>query len=498
MNRAGSRLSTTSMTGSQASVSLRTTRGSRSYQCISAWISVNESPGPAWRQATRSGTPGWASGLGPSVSMLQPQHPPRLAEEDPHHALHQVVVDALEVRRAHPAAEARRRTTARAAPPAAAPRRSGRASRPTAAAAPASGPGSTGERTAATISHAGQRHPHQRREARSRRARATTRRRTRRGARSQPVQVGPGWRRTSPRCAARRRAKSRWPEQGVVAGRGAAGRAGRGPRRAAGSSAISRVNRWRRAISKETRATSHGRRGTVSGRSIRPTCSTNSRVGAELDGAGDRDGVHDAAVEVVLVVDLARAAAARARPRWRRPRRRADRSRTSARRPARCWPRRPGTGPGGPRSGCRRTPRAAAAAAAWRSRCGCRSTPPAARCAAGGRRRPGELRADVEPQLGQPVDDAEVRVARHHRAVERTDAGAEHQVGGDAALEERPQHADLDRAEDAAAARARTRSSRALSSGRGSSGCSSRSRWATRRSTQKTAPGQCPQTSTSR
>ena len=56
------------------------------------------------------------------------------------------------------------------------------------------------------------------------------------------------------------------------------------------------------------------------------------------------------------------------------------------------------------------------------------------------------------PQLDQLGDDRGVRVAGDHGAVERADAGAEHQVGDDVALEERPQHADLDRAEDAAAA----------------------------------------------
>ena len=42
--------------------------------------------------------------------------------------------------------------------------------------------------------------------------------------------------------------------------------------------------------------------------------------------------------------------------------------------------------------------------------------------------------------------------ARDHRAVERADAGAEHEVRDDAALEEGAQHADLDGAEHAAAA----------------------------------------------
>ena len=83
------------------------------------------------------------------------EHPPGLAEEHPHHALHQVVVDALEVRRPDPPAE-----------PGGQPepeqhhqqqRLAGQVEhrRPTAAAAPASRPGSTGESAAATISHSG-------------------------------------------------------------------------------------------------------------------------------------------------------------------------------------------------------------------------------------------------------------------------------------------------------------------------------------------------------
>jgi hypothetical protein len=44
--------------GSQARVSLSTTRGSRLYQCISAWMSVNVSPGPACRQGDQDRHPG--------------------------------------------------------------------------------------------------------------------------------------------------------------------------------------------------------------------------------------------------------------------------------------------------------------------------------------------------------------------------------------------------------------------------------------------------------
>ena len=97
---------------------------------------------------------------------------------------------------------------------------------------------------------------------------------------------------------------------------------------------------------------------------------------------------------------------------------------------------------------------------------------------------------DVEPQLGQPVDDGEVRVAGDQRAVERPDAGAEHQVGRDAALQERPQHPDLDRAEDAPAPEHE----------RGGHGhavhtaCSARTRRVARRSAQNDSTGTVPQT----
>ena len=65
MKRAGMRCSSVSMTGSQASVAFSTTRGSREYHAINVWIRVKESPGPACRQHTRIGTPGWASGTEP-------------------------------------------------------------------------------------------------------------------------------------------------------------------------------------------------------------------------------------------------------------------------------------------------------------------------------------------------------------------------------------------------------------------------------------------------
>ena len=56
------------------------------------------------------------------------------------------------------------------------------------------------------------------------------------------------------------------------------------------------------------------------------------------------------------------------------------------------------------------------------------------------------------PERGELLDDAEVGLAGDQGAVEGADAGAEHQVRDDAALEQRAQHADLDGAEHAAAA----------------------------------------------
>ena len=67
MKRAGTRLRITSIAGSQARVFFRTTRGSRWYQCSRAYISTNESPGPAWRHITSTGPSGTRDGCGPSV-----------------------------------------------------------------------------------------------------------------------------------------------------------------------------------------------------------------------------------------------------------------------------------------------------------------------------------------------------------------------------------------------------------------------------------------------
>src|SRR3954465_4114171 len=88
-------------------------------------------------------------------------------------------------------------------------------------------------------------------------------------------------------------------------------------RTSSGSEASSRANRCRRAISNATCATSHGRRGTVSGRSIRPTCSTKisldptpleqeDHLGTAPHPLPDRNGVDDPTVHIVLPRDLHR------------------------------------------------------------------------------------------------------------------------------------------------------------------------------------------------
>ena len=138
------------------------------------------------------------------------------------------------------------------------------------------------------------------------------------------VEVGRGWRGRSPRCG-RRRSRSRGGRGASRRGRRAAGRQHVRDHAVRDSSASSRANRCRRAISNETRATSHGRRGTLSGRSMRPDLEHVDHVGAERDRAAERDRVDDAAVEEVLVADLGRRQQARARRRWPRSRARSGR-----------------------------------------------------------------------------------------------------------------------------------------------------------------------------
>ncbi len=125
----------------------------------------------------------------------------------------------------------------------------------------------------------------------------------------------------------------------------------------------------------------------------------------------------------------------------------------------------------------------------------------------------------VLPQVGEPVDHRRRRVAGDHRAVQRPDAGAEHQVGGDLDLEQRPQHPDLGRPEhptateherrrhgvivsvvrDESAAEGPERQPcrRGLSRLGASSGCSSRIRRVTTCSTQKMTRGIRPAITTS-
>ena len=56
------------------------------------------------------------------------------------------------------------------------------------------------------------------------------------------------------------------------------------------------------------------------------------------------------------------------------------------------------------------------------------------------------------PQVEQPVDDRRGRVAGDHQPVQRAHRGAQDEVGPDAALEQRAEHADLDGPEQPATA----------------------------------------------
>ena len=173
---------------------------------------------------------------------------------------------------------------------------------------------------------------------------------------------------------------------------------------------------------------------------------------------------------------------------------RAGPSRTSARPRARCSPRTPGTGPAGPRSAGRRTPRQAAA----HRRGGVDVGP--------GRHRPPDraqravavhlpARGDGLPQLDEPVDDVEGRVARDHRAVEGADATCRAPGRGRCRSRRAPAASPLRPRPAPHRRRARTRWSSASDPGRRrrkSSGCSARIRCTTRRSTQKMISGMSP------
>ena len=62
------------------------------------------------------------------------------------------------------------------------------------------------------------------------------------------------------------------------------------------------------------------------------------------------------------------------------------------------------------------------------------------------------VRLGRRPRVQQRVDDGGRRVGGDEGAVDRADRGAGDDVGADAGLEQRLDHADLDRAADAAAA----------------------------------------------
>ena len=240
----------------------------------------------------------------------------------------------------------------------------------------------------------------------------------------------------------------------------------------------------------------------MSGRSTRPTWSTKTRVapsatarptGIELTSPPSRK------CSTPNSSRPAPAGAARAPRRWPRSPAPAGRSRTSARRSARCWPRTLERAPRGRRRWCRRTPRPAARVSGlaewmWVPVETARRTVRSGRSPYTSR----DCAVWAHRSVSRSITGS-ARVAGHHRAVEGADAGAEHQVGGDAALEERPEHADLDGTEDAAAAQdERGRHDRApltCSSQLGcSSGCSARIRCVARCSAQKDRNGTVPQT----
>ena len=108
-------------------------------------------------------------------------------------------------------------------------------------------------------------------------------------------------------------------------------------------------------------------------------------------------------------------------------------------------------------------------------------------------------RRGAPPEVEQPVDDGGLGVLGDQRAVHRADAGAEHQVGPHAALEQRPEHADLDRPEHTAPAEDERGGHGRQTAGEVSvrSGVSARTLAATTRSTQKMISGTRPATSMS-
>ncbi len=113
MNRLGSRLSSTSIAGSHCRVSLSTIRGSRSNQLTSAWIRMNESPGPgvpAEHQLRAAGQRGVR--VGADHVDAQPQRPAGLPEQHPQEPAGEHVVRPLEGRASGASSRTRRRSRA--------------------------------------------------------------------------------------------------------------------------------------------------------------------------------------------------------------------------------------------------------------------------------------------------------------------------------------------------------------------------------------------------
>ena len=234
MKRAGIRCSTTSITGSQARVSLSTTRGSRAYQCISAWTSMNESPGPGVPAAHQQRPPGVrVRARARRSSIRRPQHPPGLAEEHPQSRPAPGRSGCPRSTASGSASRSPRPPTARTARPAARSRRSGRGSATHSSRSARQRPGQQRRERGGADQPQRQRHA-RRSTVSATTAGATTQPAQQPGQRRAPVElveVGQRWRRTSRRCAAATPREVPVREQRVVARGGAAGRAARAPRR---------------------------------------------------------------------------------------------------------------------------------------------------------------------------------------------------------------------------------------------------------------------------
>ena len=208
-----------------------------------------------------------------------------------------------------------------------------------------------------------------------------------------------------------------------------------------GRDAISSTNRCRRAISNATRPTSQGRRGTVRGCSMRPTCRTKIRrapswtarptgmlctsppskkCSPSMRTGGSRPGTAAEASTAGMMRSTVEPVGAR---------------------PARRWPRRTGTGRRAGRSVrsgrcCSSSRRSGRFVVQVGAGPGQRADPPEDRAAERGTDHIGA------PDRLQPLGRAG-RVGRDEHPVDGADRGAQHEVGPDAGVGQGGQHAHL-------------------------------------------------------